>query len=80
MCVENYFISVARNKDYSNKKLKMDTIPTKVNIQESCVSPLNQNLLAWSSKSFMHEVHTVCDQWPQPLCITLEKEDKHKVV
>lgn len=57
------------------KKLK-DTILTKVNIQESCISPLNQNLLAWSSQGFMHEVHTVCDQRTQPLSIILQREEK----
>lgn len=49
---------------------------TKVNIQQSSVGSLHQDLLTGSSERFVHEVHTVSHQRTQPLGINLSKQSQ----
>lgn len=49
-------------------------ILTEINIQESGISALHENLLTWSIQGFVHEIHSISHQGTQPLRIFLGEE------
>lgn len=47
---------------------------TEVDIQESGVGPLHQDLLTGPGQSFVHEIHAISDQRTQSLCKSLQEK------